>query len=103
MFDLCHPCHIHYDFIGHYDTLLADADTVIKRIGADSKVRFPYEDPDNRRKNKTKAILQEMLKTVSDADLSRLRTAVYRNDFELFGFDWSKKNGSVTTLSFPYF
>jgi hypothetical protein len=101
MFDLCHPCQIHYDFIGHYDTLTADADFVIKRIGAHNKVRFPYEDPDNQRQQKTREILKQMYDTVSDSDLSRLRAVVYQNDFELFGYEWSKTNGSVTNLSLP--
>lgn len=97
--DLCHPCHIQYDFIGHYDTIQTDAAVVINRIGAADKVRFPFEDPDNKRRMHTNELVMEAIAKSSADDVARLRTSVYAEDFELFGFDWSNKTGTISILS----
>ena len=41
MFKLCHPCHVRYNFIGHYETLKQDSDYILDHIDAPAHVRFP--------------------------------------------------------------
>ena len=38
--DLCHPCFINYDFIGHLETLREDAPLVLKMAGIEDRVNF---------------------------------------------------------------
>lgn len=99
MSELCHPCHVTYDFIGHYDTIQTDAAVVLDRIGASDRVRFPFDDPDNRRRHKTDAVVRAMYGTASSLDVARLRATVYRDDMKLFGYDWNDMNGTITTLT----
>ena len=84
--ELCHPCHIDYDFIGHYDTIQQDA-------------AFPFDDPDNQRRRKTKAVVTTMFRQADSKNVDRLRNVVYRDDMDLFGYDWNIINGTITTLS----
>uniref|UniRef100_G3PMS0 Carbohydrate sulfotransferase n=1 Tax=Gasterosteus aculeatus aculeatus TaxID=481459 RepID=G3PMS0_GASAC len=41
MYNLCQPCAVRYDFIGSYERLEADAELVLRRVGAPPAVRFP--------------------------------------------------------------
>jgi len=54
-YNLCRPCHIKYDFIGHYETLHQDAEHVLRQISRLSNntadVQFPATDIDNRNRN----------------------------------------------------
>ena len=85
-YDLCHPCHIHYDFVGHYDTLQRDADVVLTTIGATDRVKFPAIDRDNRRQRRTSELLADMFADVPEKHVRLLKTTVYGNDFMLFDF-----------------
>lgn len=39
--NLCHPCAINYDFIGHFENLQREAPYVIKKTGLDGIIAFP--------------------------------------------------------------
>ncbi|KAM9848298.1 carbohydrate sulfotransferase 14 [Aulostomus maculatus] len=41
VYNLCQPCAVSYDFIGSYEYLESDAETVLQRIGAPPHVHFP--------------------------------------------------------------
>jgi len=90
-YDLCHPCHIRYDFLGHYETLHRDADAVLAAIGATDRVKFPKTDRDNRRKRNTSELVADMYKGLPTEHVQLLKTRVYRNDFMLFDFDWNRR------------
>lgn len=84
--DLCHPCYIRYDFIGHYETLYDDAQFVLNKLGVSDRVQFPNSDPDNRWKTKTSEVAAKILAEISDEDLKRVRQ-LYDKDFKLFGYE----------------
>lgn len=84
--DLCHPCYVRYDFIGHYETLVDDARFVLDRLGVAGRVRFPDGDPDNRWKRRTADVAARILGEIAADELDRVRE-LYRTDFELFGYD----------------
>jgi len=86
-YNLCHPCHIHYDFIGHYDTLKRDADAVLAAIGVADRVQFPARDRGDRRRRRTADLLAEKYARIPAEHVHLLRTSVYGNDFMLFDFN----------------
>jgi len=83
---LCHPCYMHYDFIGHYETLHEDAQAVLQALGVANRVRFPNTDPNNRWKQKTANVSAKILSEISADELRRVKE-LYAYDFELFGYD----------------
>jgi len=87
--NVCFPCHIDYDFIGHFETLSADAAAVLARINSSAAagLRFPIIDPDNRRHSHNKSQrLDDMFNDIDPSDIRLLKTIVYANDFLLFGY-----------------
>jgi len=83
---LCHPCYVHYDFIGHFETLYEDAQAVLQVLGVADRVRFPSTDPNNRWKQKTGKVAAKILAEISADELRRVKE-LYAYDFELFGYD----------------
>jgi len=83
---LCHPCYVHYDFIGHYETLHDDAQAVLQALGVADRVSFPSTDPNNRWKTKTSDVSAKLLSELSRGELGRVKE-LYAFDLELFGYD----------------
>jgi len=83
---LCHPCYVHYDFIGHYETLNEDAQAVLQALGIADRVHFPNTDPNNRWKKKTAEVSAQILAEISAEEMHRVKD-LYAYDFELFGYD----------------
>ncbi|XP_078369069.1 carbohydrate sulfotransferase 11-like [Oculina patagonica] len=79
---LCHPCHIQFDYVGHYETLVNDALFILKRTKLENKVFFPEWRPSN-----TSALMKNYYSTLS---LLRIRQVwnIYKEDFELFGYTY---------------
>jgi hypothetical protein len=90
-FRLCQPCQIHYDFIGHYETLYEDADAVLERLnsGVNPKdvvvSQFPRVDPDNQRYARSSKKMTEFYSSISEDTISELYR-LYAPDYELFGY-----------------
>lgn len=80
--DLCHPCVINYDFIGHLETLEEDASLLLKMAGIEDRVKFP---PIHNSTSSREII--SYYSTVPPEDITRLAEQ-YRNDFELFGYEY---------------
>lgn len=85
-YDICHPCHVQYDFIGHFETLKKDASVVLEKISAAQRVKFPDFDPDNQHQYTTAELKKNLFRKIPASDVERLKTNVYKNDFELFGY-----------------
>ncbi len=85
MYGLCHPCLIDYDWIGHYDSLLTDADFILTAAGVDPAIRFP-----NFTTNPTGSSDPRTLFRYYSALTKYENEAVYKHfyvDFGLFGFE----------------
>jgi len=87
-YNLCHPCHIKYDFIGHYETLHQDAEHVLRqisRLSNNTDVQFPATDLDSRNRN-SRGFLRKFYGDISSEDLRGL-LQLYKSDYEIFGYD----------------
>ena len=86
MSELCSPCQIGDDFIGHYETFHSDGAYVLNKLGVQSSVaRIPSASQYGRH-NSTDRVAQ-MISQLSKRQVAGLRR-VYRLDFELFGYQW---------------
>lgn len=79
---LCHPCLIHYDLVGKYETLEEDADYVLKLAGAEAEVRFPASGKSTRTTGELAASYFKDISPVYQRKLYNL----YRMDFLLFNY-----------------
>lgn len=110
--ELCSPCLVDYDFIGHQETLHADAEHVIDVLrhrkttnlttqelpSKYNDIRFPDSDTSRgydevefqqrkqERKLKSSRYIGDLLAQLSDETLRRI-VDLYETDYELFGFD----------------
>ncbi|XP_061655063.1 carbohydrate sulfotransferase 10 isoform X2 [Phyllopteryx taeniolatus] len=81
--ELCAPCDIHYDVIGHHETLERDAAHILRRAGIEQLVSYPAIPPGITRYNKTK--IERYFSGITKRDIRRLY-ARYQGDFHLFGY-----------------
>lgn len=84
--DLCHPCHVRYDFISNYDSLEADASYVLGRVHA-RHIQFPKRDRSAayRKPSTDLRYVKRHFAHVPASVLERIHEK-YRTDFELFNF-----------------
>jgi dermatan 4-sulfotransferase 1 len=99
-FRLCQPCQVHYDFIGHYETLYADADTVLARLNSGLRRQdvvvshFPRSDPDNPSTGRSSGKMKEFYSSISLDSINELYR-LYATDYKLFGFVHPNISGRV--------
>jgi len=79
--ELCLPCDVTYDFIGHYETLYDDANVVLGRIGVKSSL-FPRV---NARWAGAPARRNETMSLLTTDTMNKLKR-LYAGDFEFFGY-----------------
>jgi len=82
-YDQCRPCHIKYDYIGHYETMHDDAKDVLRHIAAGADVQFPLGDFDSRVPNSNKYL--DLFENVSISDIRRILD-LYKNDYKVFNY-----------------
>ena len=80
--ELCHPCVINYDFIGHLETLKDDAPLLLKMAGIDDRVTFP---PIHESTGSSEVL--EYFSQVPPRYITRLGE-LYRSDFDMFGYEY---------------
>ena len=83
--DLCQPCVVDYDFIGHHENLIQEANYVIRQMKADHRVAYParqsyYHNPS------LPAELPQKFQTL-DAAVRRNLWRIYANSYELFQYN----------------
>ena len=81
-YNLCHPCRIKFDFIGHYETLAEDALFILRKTNLEDKVFFPEWQPTD-----TSSLMQKYYSTLSLLRIKQLQN-IYNKDFELFGYEY---------------
>jgi len=87
--NLCHPCHVKYDFVGHYETLVQDAEHVLSQISRRSNntdVHFPATDVDSRNRKSGK-FLRKFYGNIPPHNIRRL-LQLYKRDYEVFGYKY---------------
>lgn len=93
VYQLCHPCHIHYDLVGKYETLEEDANYLLWLATAgpgagpapgvgDAPLRFPTYAKSTRT---TDAMAAQFFGNLSGEQQARLHQ-LYRRDFLLFNY-----------------
>lgn len=83
--DLCHPCHIRYNYIGKYESLDEDVDGFLKILKVQDKIHFP-ERSDMYKTLKTEDILLKFYREL-DPEMLRQLWAMYVNDYSVFGYE----------------
>ena len=86
---LCHPCAIHYDFIGHFENMPKEASYVLRKTGMDRVATFPPFYSHN-----TSAKMAEKYSEVPRWKIIELANA-YQKDFEMFSYPFP---GPLTQL-----
>ncbi|XP_076839625.1 carbohydrate sulfotransferase 10 [Brachyhypopomus gauderio] len=81
--ELCAPCNISYDVVGHHETLEHDAPYILRAAGISGLVAYPSIPPGITRYNRTK--VEGYFSGISKRDVRRLY-ARYQGDFSLFGY-----------------
>ncbi|CAL9702509.1 unnamed protein product [Knipowitschia caucasica] len=79
---LCHPCMIHYDVVGKYETLEPDAQAVLKLAGVDRAVQFPTSHKSTRTDGNMAAGFFQHISPFYQKKLFNL----YRMDYLLFNY-----------------
>nr|XP_033804132.1 carbohydrate sulfotransferase 10 isoform X2 [Geotrypetes seraphini]XP_033804133.1 carbohydrate sulfotransferase 10 isoform X2 [Geotrypetes seraphini]XP_033804134.1 carbohydrate sulfotransferase 10 isoform X2 [Geotrypetes seraphini] len=81
--ELCAPCEINYNVIGHHETLEDDAAYILKEAGIDHLVSYPFIPPGITSYNKTK--VEHYFSSIAKRDIRSLY-ARFEGDFKLFGY-----------------
>lgn len=79
---LCHPCLIHYDVVGKYETLVQDSRYVLQAAGVDHLVRFPASGKTTRTTGDMAAQYFHKISPFYQKKLFNL----YKMDFLLFNY-----------------
>ncbi|XP_062979467.1 carbohydrate sulfotransferase 13 [Elgaria multicarinata webbii] len=79
---LCHPCIIHYDVVGKYETLAKDANYILRLVGADAGVKFPSSSKTTRTNDDMTA---KFFQNISPFYQRRLFN-LYKMDYLLFNY-----------------
>lgn len=82
VYSLCHPCLIHYNILGKYETLQQDSSYVLKLAGVDGEVTFPSSAKSTRT---TADMVTSYFKDISAAYQKKLYN-LYKMDFLLFNY-----------------
>nr|XP_046240794.1 carbohydrate sulfotransferase 11 [Scatophagus argus] len=79
---LCHPCLIHYDVVGKYETLEQDSRYVLQLAGVEDQVSFPTSSKSTRT---TGDMAAQFFQNISPFYQKKLYN-LYRMDFLLFNY-----------------
>uniref|UniRef100_A0A3P8UVU8 Carbohydrate sulfotransferase n=1 Tax=Cynoglossus semilaevis TaxID=244447 RepID=A0A3P8UVU8_CYNSE len=79
---LCHPCHIHYDLVGKYETLEEDANYILRLVGVGDYLHFPSYTKSTRT---TDAMTAKFFSNISSKQQIQLYQ-LYKFDFLLFNY-----------------
>ena len=81
--ELCQPCVVNYDFLGHYENLEDESNYVIRQLGAEKRVAFPQRQYFYHPSSKNKVV--SMFNLLNTTLRERL-LEVYGNSYDLFRY-----------------
>lgn len=82
VYQLCHPCQIQYDFVGHLETLDEDAEHLLRLLRVDNVVEFPSLGNRNLTESNWEPDWFNGIPVQARTELYKL----YEADFRLFGY-----------------
>jgi len=82
-YDICQPCHIHYDAIGFYRTLRDDAKYILEKIAAGQDAYLVPRSMDTLQRSSNEYLT--IYDTVPLGDIVSLLD-MYKRDYEVFGY-----------------
>uniref|UniRef100_W5LFW8 Carbohydrate sulfotransferase n=1 Tax=Astyanax mexicanus TaxID=7994 RepID=W5LFW8_ASTMX len=82
VYSLCHPCHIHYDLVGKYETLEEDANYVLRLAGVGDQLHFPSYAKSTRTTDQMTAAFFHNISARQQSQLYEL----YKLDFLMFNY-----------------
>lgn len=82
VYQLCHPCQIQYDFVGHLETLDEDAEHLLRLLRVDNVVEFPSSGNRNLTESNWEPDWFNGIPVQARRELYKL----YEPDFRLFGY-----------------
>lgn len=80
---ICYPCRVHYNFIGHQETLNEDFIKVMETINVKDTKLFP--EANSKYEINSKTLIPEYYAQFSEDTLSKLYE-IYEDDYEAFGY-----------------
>ena len=81
-YNLCHPCDINYDFIGHFEALQEEAEYILRKTNMDKVTSFPHIELHN-----TSSLLWDTFSEVPREKIVELGE-VFKNDFAMFHYSF---------------
>ncbi|CAJ1055783.1 carbohydrate sulfotransferase 8-like [Xyrichtys novacula] len=83
---LCHPCLIHYDFIGKFENMNSEANFLLRSIGAPPHVTFPdYKDRNPQDERTSSSIMRRYFSLLNATERQRVYD-FYRMDYLMFSY-----------------
>ena len=78
---LCHPCLLHYDFIGKFENMEEEANFLLQKIGAPANLRFPhFKDRD--------PLAERTSSRITDSYMAQLNTTERQKLYDLYSMDY---------------
>lgn len=90
---LCYPCAIRYDFIGHLENLAQDASYLVKMAGIQDRISFPPFQA-----SRTTSELLHYYSQIPKQKILQL-AKLYKSDFEMFGYAFPGRLEALVTDS----
>ncbi len=85
MIDICLPCTVEYDIIGHLETLKSDAANILERIRASEYMDLVVGQSFHGTNSSQREILSKYYDQLTEDDIEGIRWR-YKWDFEVFGY-----------------
>uniref|UniRef100_A0A3B3CCH4 Carbohydrate sulfotransferase n=1 Tax=Oryzias melastigma TaxID=30732 RepID=A0A3B3CCH4_ORYME len=82
VYQLCHPCHIHYDMVGKYETLEDDSNYLLELVGVGNFLRFPSYAKSTRT---TDIMTAQFFSNISSQQQIQVYQ-LYKMDFHMFNY-----------------
>ncbi|XP_074521315.1 LOW QUALITY PROTEIN: carbohydrate sulfotransferase 8-like [Halichoeres trimaculatus] len=84
--ELCHPCMIHYDFIGKFENINSEANFLLRSIGAPPHVVFPdFKDRNPQDQRTSSSIMMRYFSQLNATEQQGVYD-FYRKDYLMFNY-----------------